>query len=318
MMKEGVVISKRAQFNFVWIFALVIGGAILFLAVYGALKTGDNQRYETDTKIAKSLSFLIDPLQAGFSEGSFGTINFKEETRINNFCFDEDLGSNKISVSTRSNIGEEWNIPGIETRIHNKYIFSSERDSGKTYYVFSKPFDFPYKISDLIFITSKKYCFINAPDEILGEISIVQNIFSEDCSDEDLINVCFDSGSDCDITVVGSCSSSECDSLYDSGLVSKTGSQLKYVGSLLYAAIYSSEDIYECNVNRLLHRTGKIAENFVLKADLMNSRNCNTNLQIAISSWGQSTINATVDNLFSLDPISISKRNEREVCGLWD
>ena len=32
-MKEGVVISKRAQFNFVWIFALVIGGAILFLAV---------------------------------------------------------------------------------------------------------------------------------------------------------------------------------------------------------------------------------------------------------------------------------------------
>ena len=79
-MKERRGINRKAQFNFVWMFALIAGGAILFLAIYGALKVGEGERYEADTAIAKSLSFLIDPLQAGFSEGNFGTINFKEET----------------------------------------------------------------------------------------------------------------------------------------------------------------------------------------------------------------------------------------------
>jgi hypothetical protein len=313
-MKERRGINRKAQFNFVWMFALIAGGAILFLAIYGALKVGEGEGYEEHTAIAKSLSFLIDPLQAGFSEGNFGTINFKEETRINNFCFEDDLGSNKISVSTRSKIGNEWKIPGVETRIHNKYIFSSEKDSGKIYYVFSKPFDFPYKVSDLIFITSKEYCFINAPDDVLGDVSIVQNInTSEGCVNEGFVNVCFGSGGDeCDMVVYVNPDS-------NSGTVSKAGAELTYFGGLLYAAIYSDKTIYECNVKRLLYRTGKIAENLALKADLMSAKNCNTNLRGDVLIWRDKTINATMDKLLSLylDSGPLEMKNKGEVCGLW-
>ena len=124
---------KKGQFNFAWMFAIVVGGAILFLAVFGAMRAGDTYRYQSDTEIAKSLSVITDPLQAGFAEGSFGKISFNEETRINNICFDgphldtkdrtgQGFGKNDISVSTRSDIGEEWNLPGGATSVHNKYF----------------------------------------------------------------------------------------------------------------------------------------------------------------------------------------------------
>ncbi len=162
--------KSRGQFNFVWLFAIIAGAAILVLAIFGAMKSGETYRYQSDTEIAKSLSVITDPLQAGFAEGSFGKISFRQETRINNICFDGGFGKNDISVSTRSDIGEEWNLPGGATSIYNKYFFSSEKSSGLEYYVFSKPFNFPYKISDLIFMNSDNYCFLNAPEEIADEI----------------------------------------------------------------------------------------------------------------------------------------------------
>ena len=135
--------KNMGQFNFVWLFAIVAGGAILFLAIYGALQFGDTLRYGSDTKAAKSIAILTDPLQAGFAEGSFGKILFRQEARVNNICFDGEFGKNDISVSQRSDVGAEWNLAGGATSVYNKYIFSSEKSSGFDYYVFSKPFNFP-------------------------------------------------------------------------------------------------------------------------------------------------------------------------------
>ena len=129
----------KAQFNFTWLFAIVAGAAILVLAVYGAVKIGDTQRYKTDTEIAKKISVITEPLQAGFAEGTFASIEFKSETKINNYCSSDDFGKNDISVATRSRIGEEWLPAGGETSVHNKYIFSNPLESGKKFYVFSKP-----------------------------------------------------------------------------------------------------------------------------------------------------------------------------------
>ena len=78
---------KKGQFNFAWMFAIVVGVAILFFAIFGAMKTVDTARFQSDTEIAKSISVITDPLQAGFAEGSFGKIVFRQETRINNLCF---------------------------------------------------------------------------------------------------------------------------------------------------------------------------------------------------------------------------------------
>ncbi|MBU2576794.1 MAG: hypothetical protein KKF50_03660 [Nanoarchaeota archaeon] len=312
--------NKRGQFNFVWLFAIVAGAAVLVLAIYGATKAGDTMRFQTDTEIAKSLAIITDPLQAGFAEGSFGKIIFRQETRINNVCLDGKFGRHKISVSTRLNIGQEWNIPGEEVPVHNKYIFSSERSTGKEYYVFSKPFEFPYKVADLTMMIPEEYCLVNAPEEIAEEINFnVKNIQVENCSEKGMINVCFGSGNNCDITVYGACTSG-CDSVYDMGTVEKFGSTMKYVGNLMWAAIFSEKEIYECNVNRLMYRTGKIAEGFADKADLMDARGCNTNLKPDLVMWAGQTTGAGVENLMSLNSIAetLGNKNDREDCGIWD
>ncbi len=321
---------KKGQFNFAWLFAIIVGGAILFLAIFGAMNTGDTQVYGSNTEIGKSISIITDPLQAGFSEGSFGQIAFRQETKIRNICFTGGFGKNDIAVATETGMNGEWGDFGGATSVYNKYIFSSEKNTGKDYYVFSKPFDFPYKVSDLIFLTSENYCFMDAPDEIADEvlsfgmpnvgvseydISIGKNV---GCDFPEAVNVCFGQGSDCDISVYGSCLS-KCDSVYDEGIVVKKGEDMNYVGSLMYAAIFSDENIYECNVERLMYRAGKIGEMFVEKADLMDARGCNTNLKGDLFVWSGLVGNATTEDLMNLRPLgdTLERRNDMELCGLW-
>ncbi|MDH3352933.1 MAG: hypothetical protein OEL87_00615 [Nanoarchaeota archaeon] len=312
---------KKAQFNFVWLFALFVGGAILVFAIFGAMKAGDTMRFQSDTEIAKSISIITDPMQASFGEGSFGKITFSQETRINNICFSGQFGKNDISVATKSDVGEEWNLAGGATSIHNKYIFSSEKNTGEEYYVFSKPFDFPYEVSDLIFLTPKDYCFIGAPGDIADEIIglNIPNIKIENCTVADAIKVCFGGGSNCDIEVYGSCSSG-CNSAYDSGTVVKDSVVMNYVGNLMYAAIFSDKLIYDCNVERLMYRTAKIAEELVSKTDLMDIRGCNTNMKADLIMWRGLTLNADSGGIVSLRTRAneVERKNDRELCSVWE
>ncbi|MAH43483.1 hypothetical protein CL614_07260 [archaeon] len=332
---------KRAEFNFVWLFAIIAGGMILVLAVYGATRLGDTARFQSDTEIAKQISIITDPMQAGFAEGSFGKIIFHDETRINNWCFDGaggdnrgsttggGFGRNSISVSSRSNVGEEWGLPGAEISIPNKYIFSNPSNSGKEYYVFSKPFKFPYKVADLIFLMSGEYCFIDAPDKINDEILGlgIPNIAIENCTSSDSeVKVCFGSGSasQCgsrDVVVYGACVS-DCDrnlGVYTEGSIMKDDGRIEYVGGLMYGGIFSDKEIYNCNVKRLLYRTAKIAEIFGAKADLMNGRDCSTNLKPDLFLIEGMAMNSTSDDLLSLNVFvkQVEEKNKRELCGVW-
>jgi len=313
-------LKKKGQFNFVWIFAILAGGAILVLAIWGAVQAGDGLRYNSDSKTAKSLSILTDPMQAGFADGSFGKIVFRQEIRLNNICLNDGrFGKNDISVATRSGIGNEWNSAGGASSIHNKYIFSEEDNEGFEYYVFSKSFEFPYEVSDLIFLTSKRYCLLNAPDSVSEEVLGlgIENIVFENCSSLDE-RVCFGGGADCDMIVYGSCSGN-CDSIYDKGFVSKDGEDLKYIGNLMWGAIFSEEDIYECNVKRLMYRTRKIAEIFYEKADLMDARNCETNLKGDLMVWSGMVADASSDDLISLSGFAedLGRKNDGEGCKIW-
>ncbi len=310
---------KRAQFNFVWLFAILAGGAILALAIWGATQAGDTLRFQSDSEAAASISILTNPLQSGFAEGSFGKISFRGETRINNICLDSGFGKNDISVATRSGVGTEWNLAGGAVSIHNKYIFSEGVVEGEDFFVFSKAFEFPYEVSDLIFLGSGSYCFLNAPDEVEEDILGlgIGNVVLDNCSIGDE-RICFGGGTDCDSIVYGSCSSG-CDSVYDEGVVSKKDGDLTYVGNLMYAAIFSDKKIYDCNVGRLLYRAENIAGVFEKKSDLMDARGCNSNLKGDLVSWGGMLENASSGDLIGLDGFAdgLGKKNDREVCGLW-
>jgi len=313
---------KRSEFGFVWIFAIIVGGAILALAIYGAVNIGISQRFQTDTMLAQKISILLDPMQAGFADATYGKIEFKQETRIDNKCYSEEFGKSKISLSTRSRVGEEWLNPGVGASNQNKYIFSEEREQGKDIYVFSKPFEFPYKVADMIFMSSKKYCFIEPPtdvkDEVLGlkmeNIEVFED--KEDCS-EDTIKICFDYGFDCDITVYGICTSG-CSDSFEYGYVEKDGEEMDYVEDLMYGAIFSDKNIYDCNVQRMLYRAGNIAEIYGKKADLMNARRCNTGLKQQILSYSDWLSSTGPEEIISLktQKDELNKKN-RELCGLW-
>lgn len=313
---------KKGEFSFVWIFAILAGGSILVLAIYGAVQTGDSLRYKSDTEIGKSISILTDPLQAGFADSSYGKIVFQQETRLNNICFDGEFGKNDISIATRSGVGEDWNLAGGATSVHNKYIFSKEKNEGFDYYVFSKPFNFPYKVSDLIFLMDGDYCFLGAPDEIIeevGRLGIDNIIFgAENCS-SGAEKVCFGSNEgSCDSIVYGSCSGN-CDSVYDEGVVSKSGAELRYIGNLMWGAIFSDNAVYECNVKRLMFRTAWIAEVFSEKADYMNARDCGTGLKGEMITWRSMVSESGSEDLMRLRKLGddLEKENDREVCGLW-
>jgi hypothetical protein len=317
------MIKKKGQFSFVWIFAIIAGGAILFLAIYGALQVADTRRFQQDTEIAKSISILTDPLQAGFAESSFGKISFKQETRINNICFDGEFGKNDLSVSVRSNVGKPWNDPGGATSIKNKYIFSDEKNTGKEYYIFSKPFEFPYEVSDLLFITPKNYCFLTPPEKVIEDLGglNIPNIqladSPENCTLTEPVKVCFGIGTDCDIRVSGTCQN--CDSQYDEGNVAKDGGEKNFVGNLMYAAIFSERNIYECNVKRLYYRSEKIAKVLIEKADLMDARGCDSNLETDLAQWVNSLRDQTSEGIINLnvEAEELNKKNSRELCGLW-
>ena len=73
-------------------------------------------------------------------------------------------------------------------------------------------------------------------------------------------------------------------------------------------------------MNRLLYRAGKIAEEFADKADLMDARGCNTNLKSDLLVWYGMTIDASVDDLMSLNSMAetLGRKNDREDCGIWE
>ena len=315
--------SKKAEFNFVLLFAIIAGTIILVLAIYGATKAGSTLRGASEAEVAKSLDIITDPLQAGSFDAVSSMISFRKDIRIINDCEAySGFGKNSIAVQSESSIGEEWTTDLIKIPITNKYIFSEEK-AGKTFRVFSKPFDSPYRVSDLLFISSIDYCLISLPEDIAEELlALNMPNFGVDTSEnttckENALNVCFEFGSNCNITVEGRCN--DCDSEFEYGVVKKDGDTLYYSGNLLYGAIISELELYECNVERLLFRTSMIANLYAEKTNLMNMRDCNTLLKPDLEVLSTMTINATSEELDELYIFSksIDKKASRESCRIW-
>lgn len=315
------LIRKKGQMNFELIFAVIAGVVILLLAIYGAMQIGKTGRYGIDTEIAKKIAVFTEPMQAGISSGKSSKIGFSSPTRIYNSCLNDEFGENRISVATSSGVGEKWTIPGGEISVENKYIFSKDMEEGENLYVFSKPFEFPYKVADLLIFSAGQYCFINPPKEIeddvndlkLPNVKIVEN--SRDCGDAE--KVCFGVSGNCDSSVFSQ--GSIFTETFNTGYVQKNGKKLIYAGNLVYAAIFSDTDTYECNVKRLLYRDKRIISILKDKAELMNLRGCNTQLVSDLSSFEVMLEGTGETELAQLSVVAedMNKKQEREECKLW-
>ncbi len=274
--------KKAVEMNFTVIFSIIAGIAILVLAIYATSQFIRTRRYEIDTQTAAKLSILLDPLETSLEEGKSSIIRFDSETRIYNKCFDYgNFGKQTISISKKGRVGEEWQEPGGDTQLYNKYIFSQDVEESEEFYVLTMPLKMPFKISDIILFLGEEYCFIQSPGDIEDELKGLNirkiNFTNQktECSGGSK-KVCFGQSAGCDIAVYSSDG-------FESGYVNKEGKTLYFTDSLIYAAIFSSPEIYECNIKRLMLRLVHLSLVYKDEIEIVERRGCNSLLDTHLS-----------------------------------
>jgi hypothetical protein len=255
--------NKAQGMQFAWIFALIIGAMILFLAVFFSGKLLQTGTYQTAAELAKSLDVLLNPF-ASVSQAEVSLskpVSLPEKTQVNFSC------SSSQDSQTMSILLKKGEIP-FQNVIKNKYIFSEDFNT-KELWVFGKPFSPAWKVDDLIFVVSRDYCFIiTNPDDKIGKelrelnASLIQVVSDAKNCKADSVKVCF-SGI-CDIYV-----NSEANHVR-----TKSGKVMGFIDdATMYAAVFGPK-MYDCNIERLMKRLSSQADIFLAKADLLAGRGC--------------------------------------------
>ncbi len=308
--------KKGIEMSFGWIFALVAGIVIIFLAIFISTKLLGTEQETTSAEVGKEISILLNPLETGFESAQTTSITIPTETRIHNGCdLIDTFGRQSIQLDQKTL--NQWVKTNVNVFSSNKYIFSNSEIEGKKFYIFSKPFQFPFKISDLIYMTSSldTYCFVDAPYDVEEEISNLNqaNLLTENCSAAN-IQVCF-KRADCDINVNdnGEYVEKNNEILYFTG----TGDDSK---ALMYAAIFSDKEVYECQLKRLMLRLRELSILYINKEILTSSQGCDENLGADLNTLGNLAVglNNSVDiGVVKMQVDEVSDKNNVRRCLLW-
>lgn len=313
------MIKKKRGFieiSFAWLFGIIAGAIILALAIFAAVRIMNIGQSSTGAETQNQIAVLLNPLETSFQTGQVVSLSLPAETRIYNECDSKVgfFGEQIISVSQES-LGR-WSERSLGTSFPNKYIFSESIPEGKKFFLFSKPFEFPFKVSDLIYMTSssKEYCFANPPEDIENELSNLnqENIVlvnsSSQCSSKS-IKVCFGTES-CDVKVS-----------YSQGVVSKSGKVVGFYGdALMYGAIFSDKDNYECQLKRLMERATQLSSLYMRKGNTIGRSGCSSDLTFDLASF--SSLTNSLENSGDLNSLTflatqMQTKNDITTCKLW-
>lgn len=304
--------NQKAQFqiSFAWLFAIIVGAFILFLAIYAAVKVINTGESATSARAGKEISVLLNPLETGFEAGKTTLLKMPVETRIHNKCSPAgNFGRQTIQLSQKS--FNKWTETDIDVGFSNKYIFSEDITEGKNFFLFSKPFRFPFKIADMIYLTSTKkdYCFMDAPERINEEISDLnqENLFTGNCPGNS-IKICFEGGSECDINVNENIRS-----------VEKRNQIVYYeTDALMYAAVFSDKDIYECQIERIMQRAEELSLLYDDKATFLSSQGCLPEVNLLAFGISVNSIKSSAELLTVRSIVDdIERENNLAECKLW-
>jgi len=288
------MINKKGM-EFSWIFAVIIGIVILFLAFYFVGSKITRQDTQEATGTVNSLDILFNPFSYLGAMGAVTSkpIGLSKESSFTFDCDSVDLGSNTISLDT-----------GVSRAVYDKYIFA-DNFRAKTIQTLSKSFEMPWRIADLIYVFTGDYCFVNVPLDLENELSkleinnlqIAESL--SECQENSTI-VCF--GSSCQIKVVSTSGN------YYQGYVEKNGEDLYFSGdnyALLLGAIFSRDKAYyDCNVQRLAYRLGLEIQVYEKKKEELIQDGC--------------VININLDTLKQVDAALKSRVNQNSINGLYN
>jgi hypothetical protein len=324
MNKEGF------EFSFTWLFALIAGAAILFIAIYTSGRILDTSQYEQSSETASRLVTIFDPLGvASSAESKSGIIALDSEIRITSDCYtDGSFGRQKFYVSEKKSFSDSYGDRGIGTETSNKYIFPGASLEGRSYRYFTKSMNMPFRVADMIVIIPEKtYCFVNAPEFIIEELEQLgmTNVITKTSLGGCKQNVT--SITRQEIACFGSAQNSECGIKitdtpgagpeYTTGYVESGQGRKYFFSSMIWPAIFSENKDYECNVKRMMMRTSALANVYSQKAKLLSARGvCETNTA------GLTILASSARGLVSSSDIymvrnSLEGIDENNACELW-
>ncbi len=260
------------EISFGWLFAIIAGAAILVFAIFLSTKIANTGQSSSSAQTQKQIGNLLEAFGSSFESAKSGEIGSTIETRIYNRCDDFGTFGKQFLGVTQQSFRRWPKAPGLSemSTFQNKYVFSENPVESKEFFVFSKPFETPFKIADLNYIISKEkqYCLIDVPLKIekeLSNFSVDNFVFKKnslECPAESL-KICFSQGN-CDIQI--SYASLED---YSLGTIEKNKEIIHfYSDSLMYAGIFSSKESYECNLNRILSRANSLTRIYLRKSNL--------------------------------------------------
>jgi len=314
--------GKKGYIEFSWLFALIVGAIILFLAFYfiGAkllIKT-----YEKTTEEAQGIDTLLNPFSyfGELKAKSSSAVNLQQKSTINFSCSqqdNQDLGYDSITLSVK-------NKEGLARNVYDKYIFAEKEIEAKKLQALSIPLELPWRISEVLILWDydKKYCFMNAPNAVKETLSderlnISGIYFANSNCPENSTKVCFATqNSDCEIKV----------NINPDGNTGTTFRQNKRIyfatDSLMYASIFSDYNIYNCNIKRLASRLKYQIIIYEDKLNALRARGCNTNMDFAALKQKVDSIIESGDvdeNMFEMWQLSqeIKNANSRADCKLF-
>lgn len=272
------MLNKKAVIEFSWIFAVIVGAIILFLAFYFVGTNLLSKQYEQATVEAYSLDIILNP----FSQfGELKTIEAKpialpQKSVVEFSCYAQaqSLGTNEITIASK----KERGIPRV---VYDKYIFAESTVETRKFQALSIPFEMPWRVAEIIILWpyDKKYCFISAPqfikDTLGNETSTglnISSIYFDSCP-EGSTRVCFQGGSNCDIQINGA--------QQHKGSTNKQGSVIYFASdALMYASIFSDKEIYNCNLKRLASRLYLETTIYEEKAKALARKGCTVSFNI--------------------------------------
>lgn len=266
--------KKAIEMGFNWLFAIIAGGFILFIAIFAAGRVITTGSSYGNTLTANNFVNIIETWEAGLATGlKPPELLFNTKTKLYFSCNEKDnlpFGMQRVS-SSEVGMDKKYTGRGEAIAIKNKYIFTENQLEGKTFYPFSFGFYMPFKIADIIVFSDRNYCFYDAParfKEELTQLKMNNIVFPNKTSECDGVKVCFSSGKECDISVST-----------QGKYVLKEGKKLYYEGNLLYAAIFSSPEIYNCNINRIVAKFNQLSSIYLEKIDVIEAKKCSSNVK---------------------------------------
>ncbi len=307
--------KKGFEFSFTWMFVLIVGAAILFLAVFMASRLITREGTTYNTEVAAELGAALTPIETSVEDEKYAPIQFPSETRVINECDAEGtFGEQALAVTVRSGVGKEWAKTGIPYRSSYSFIFSPDAFQAKQAHVIASSVSFPFRVGNAVVLYADSYCFVNPPEDI--EDALVQLgaegmtvVPSRGACAEESISVCF-STNGCDIRV-------DADSVHR-GVVHKGTDSLPYVDGLFYAALVAEPDLYECQLMRIRKRTSEVARLYAEKSAFLDARGCSSHMASDLITYRANLLNEDIPlNALSAEAEVLQRINDRLACALF-